>query len=245
MTRVLTATGLKAGYGPIEVIRGIDLHVDAGEVVVMLGANGAGKTTTLAALAGVIPCRGEVEVLEHRDNAPLDVRSRRGLCYLPDERGIVRALTVTENLRLARIEPAEAYRISPILQGLAKRRAGDLSGGEQQILALTRAIASRPKLLIADELSFGLAPIMVNTMLRLARNAAEEGAGVLLVEQYASRALAIADRAYVLQRGRIVVEGPADELIKDVAKLEESYLGSATPVGPDNQPKPNTQRSVG
>jgi len=228
MTRLLTAAALKVGYGPIDVVRGIDLQVDGGEVVVILGANGAGKTTTLAALAGVIPAEGDIEILGRRDKASLDVLTRRGLRYLPDERGIVRGLTVADNLRLARVDPAVAYRISPALEGLAGRRAGDLSGGEQQILALTRAIASRPKLLIADELSFGLAPIVVTRMLALARAAAETGVGVLLVEQYASRALAVADRAYVLQRGRVVIEGDAAELRRDIAALEESYLGTAT-----------------
>jgi branched-chain amino acid transport system ATP-binding protein len=227
VTRVLSAAGLRVGYGPIEVIRGINLHVDAGEVVVILGANGAGKTTTLAALSGVIPIQGgEVEVLGYSDHSTLDVRARRGLSYLPDQRGIVRALTVTENLRLARVDPADAYRISPVLESLANRLGGDLSGGEQQILALTRAIAGKPKLLVADELSFGLAPIVVSSMLQLARSVAESGAGVLLVEQYASRALKLADRAYVMRRGEIVVEGDAKELMKDMDALERSYLGS-------------------
>ncbi|MGW6729689.1 ABC transporter ATP-binding protein [Nocardia sp. NPDC055029] len=224
--RLLSAKDLRAGYGAIDVVRGIELHVEAGEVVVILGANGAGKTTTLAALAGVIPARGEIEILGHHDNAPLHVRSRRGLRYLPDDRGIVRSLTVRENLRLARVDPGDAFDISPELEALLGRTAGQLSGGEQQILALTQAIASRPKVLIADEVSFGLAPIIVSRMLGLARLAADRGTGVLLVEQYAGQALATADRAYVLQRGEIVLQGEASALSNDLESLERSYLGT-------------------
>lgn len=225
--RLLTTTDLRVSYGHIDVIRGIDLHVDAGEVVAILGANGAGKTTTLAALAGVIGSRGDVELFGERDQASLHVRTRRGMRYLPDDRGIVRALTVRDNLRLARVDAVAAFAISPELESLMDRRAGDLSGGEQQILALTRAIASDPKLLIADELSFGLAPIIVGKMLGLARAAAERGAGVLMVEQYAGQALSVADRAYVLQRGEIALQGTAQELGRDLTALEESYLGTA------------------
>lgn len=225
---LLSTTDLKVSYAKVDVIRGIDLRVEPGEVVAILGANGAGKTTTLAALAGVIPSRGTVEILGHDDKAALHVRSRRGMSYLPDDRGIVRELTVRDNLRLARVAPEDAFEISPELKALMRRRAGDLSGGEQQILALTRAIATGPKLLIADELSFGLAPIIVDKMLTLARTAAERGAGVLMVEQYAGQALAVADRAYVLRRGSIALEGTAEDLGNDLEALEQSYLGAAS-----------------
>lgn len=223
----LAAHDLHAGYGEIDVLHGIDLHVDAGEVVALLGANGAGKTTTLRAFAGLLPARGRLDVLGHRDRAPLHVRTRRGMCYLPDDRGIVRSLSVADNLRLAGVKREDAYELSPELEALAGRRAGHLSGGEQQILALTGAIARNPALLMADELSFGLAPVVVARMLRLARLAAERGAAVLLVEQYASQALAAADRAYVLQRGRVAIQGPAADLAGDTDAIERSYLGTA------------------
>jgi branched-chain amino acid transport system ATP-binding protein len=137
----------------------------------------------------------------------------------------VRALTVEDNLRLARVPPAVAFDISPELEPLRDRAAGQLSGGEQQILALTRAIATKPKLLLADELSFGLAPIVVSRMLALVRSAAENGAAVLVVDQYARRALEIADRAYVLQRGEVAVAGDPDLLSVDIEAIERSYLG--------------------
>nr|WP_237556162.1 ATP-binding cassette domain-containing protein [Streptomyces sp. SID5914] len=225
-SKVLAAHDLHAGYGKIDVLHGIDLHVDAGEVVALLGANGAGKTTTLRAFAGLLPSRGRLEVLGHDDRAPLHVQTRRGMRYLPDDRGIVRALSVADNLRLAGVDRDDAYELGPELEALAGRRAGHLSGGEQQILALTRAIASAPALLMADELSFGLAPVVVSRMLRLARLAAERGAAVLLVEQYASQALAVADRAYVLQRGRVALQGPAADLAGDLDAIERSYLGT-------------------
>ena len=136
-------------------------------------------------------------------------RTRRGLAFLPDERGVIRALTVEQNLRVAGVSSHDAYQISPELEALNNRKAGDLSGGEQQILALTRAIASRPRLLLVDEISFGLAPIVVTRMFDLIKRVAEQGAAILLVEQYARHALEISQRAYVLQRGTIALHGPS------------------------------------
>jgi branched-chain amino acid transport system ATP-binding protein len=133
---------------------------------------------------------------------------------------------VEQNLRLAGVLPVDAYQISPELEALKARKAGDLSGGEQQILALTRVIASRPTLLLADEISFGLAPIVVTRMFDLIQKVAEQGTAVLLVEQYARRALEIADRAYVLQRGTVALHGRASELLADIESLEQSYLGA-------------------
>ena len=234
MNPVLVVSKLTAGYGHVEVVHGLDLHVEAGEIVALLGPNGAGKTTTLLAIAGAIPSRGQVELAGRPAPATLLGRTRRGLAFLPDQRGVIRALTVEQNLRLAGLPPAVAYQISPELQVLKNRRAADLSGGEQQILAITRAIASGPELLLADELSFGLGPIIITRMFDLLRKAAEQGAGILLVEQYARRALQIADRAYILQRGTVAVGGQAAELLADIDILERSYLGAvAKPTLPD------------
>jgi branched-chain amino acid transport system ATP-binding protein len=221
---LLTLRRFEAGYGPVKVLRRIDLDVDSGEIVVLLGANGAGKTTTLRAIAGIIPSTGEVEVLDKRGTASLHVQANRGLAYLPEERGIIRSLTVTENLRVSRVSIEKAVEISPELASLADRPAGLLSGGEQQILALTRAIAGEPKLLLADELSLGLAPLIVQRMLKLVQLAAARGAGVLMVEQFAHQALQVAHRGYVLERGEIVLDGTAAHLNEAMDRIEESYL---------------------
>jgi branched-chain amino acid transport system ATP-binding protein len=223
---VLSARGLEAGFGHVRVLHEIDLEVNAGELVVLLGANGAGKTTTLLALAGVIPSTGDIRL--HRSAAPASLyeRARLGLAFLPEERGIIRSLTVAENLRLARVPFSEACEISPELRPLEHRCAGLLSGGEQQILALTRAIAGSPKVLLADELSLGLAPMVVHRMLGLVQLAASRGAGVLIVEQYARQALEVATRAYVMQRGVIVLDGEAADIKRDIDEVERSYLGT-------------------
>ncbi len=225
MTIVLEARNLFAGYGGVPVLHGIDLRVHEGEVVALLGANGAGKTTTLLALAGVIPSHGEIIVNGSPAAGPLHQRARAGLSFLPEERGIIRALTVREHFDLAQVDQEACFEISPQLRALANRQAGQLSGGEQQILALTRAVASNPKVLLADELSLGLAPIVVSRMLGLARQLAERGAGVLLVEQFARQALLVSDRAYVLRRGQIVLSGTASDLLADIGTVEKTYFG--------------------
>lgn len=224
MTTVLRASGLRAGYGQVEVLRGIDVHVDAGEVVAILGANGAGKTTTLLALSGALPSTGELEIMGSRSSLALHQQIRTGLQFLPEERGIIRSLSVRDNLRLGRADVDAALALSPELEALLDRTAGNLSGGEQQILALTRALANSPMLLLADELSFGLAPLVVSRMLELVRRAADAGAGVLIVEQYARQALAYSDRGYVMRQGEIVIEGPAVELANDMESIEASYV---------------------
>ena len=228
MTSVMVASQLYAGYGRIEILHGIDLHVEEGEIVAMLGANGAGKTTTLLALAGVIPSRGTLGILGRSAHGGLHERARSGLGFLPDQRGIIRALTVEQNLRAARVNPDEAYEISPELLSLKNRKAGNLSGGEQQILALTRALVSRPKLLLADEMSFGLGPLVVTRMFELLHMAAGQGTGVLLVEQFAQRALEVAQRAYVMKRGTIAVEGEACDLLVNFDSVEASYFGASS-----------------
>jgi branched-chain amino acid transport system ATP-binding protein len=225
-TPVLATSGLHAGYGRTEILHGLDLRVGEGEIVAVLGPNGAGKSTTLLALAGVIASTGTVELFGRPAAGDLHQRSKSGLAFLPDQRGIIRALTVLQNLRLAGVSPDDAYSISPELKALKDRKAGDLSGGEQQILALTRAVALKPKLILADEISFGLAPIIVTRMFRLLRTVAGQGVAVLLVEQFAHLALELADRAYVLQRGTVALEGPAADLLADIESVEKSYLGT-------------------
>jgi len=222
---LLRAAGLSAGYGGVPVLRGIDLHVAAGEVVVLLGANGAGKTTTLLTLAGELPVLGgSVELLGASAHGRLDRRARAGVAYLPEGRGVLRSLTVKENLQLGLGDVERAFELGPELRRLAGRRGGLLSGGEQQILALARALAAEPRLVLADELSLGLAPVIVRRMLAAMRGAAERGAGVLLVEQHAAQALAFADRAYVLRRGEIVMSGPAPDLLDRLDELGSAYL---------------------
>ena len=223
---VLTTSGLRAGYGRTEILHGLDLRVGEGEIVAMLGPNGAGKTTTLLAVAGVIDSTGTVEMFGRPAVGGVHERTKSGLAFLPDQRGVIRALTVLQNLRLAGVSPDDAYSVSPELKALKDRKAGDLSGGEQQILALTRAVVSRPKLVLVDEISFGLAPIVVTRMFRLLRTVADQGVAVLLVEQFAHLALELADRAYVLQRGTVALEGRAADLLADIESVEKSYLGS-------------------
>lgn len=221
---VLEADGLHAGYGAVEVLRGVSLHVSAGEMVAILGANGAGKTTTLMVLSGALPYSGRVAAMGASAVEPTHRRVRRGMQFLPEERGIIRTLNVRDNLRLGRANLDDALALSPELEPLLNRKAGNLSGGEQQILALTRALATSPRLLLADELSFGLAPKIVSRMLGLVRAAANNGAGVLIVEQYARQALAHSDRAYVMRQGEIVLEGSASDLAADIDTIESSYL---------------------
>ena len=223
---VLTTSGLRAGYGRTEILHGLHLRVCEGEIVAVLGPNGAGKTTTLLAVAGVIDSTGTVEMFGRPAVGGVHERTKSGLAFLPDQRGVIRALTVLQNLRLAGVSPDDAYSVSPELKALKDRKAGDLSGGEQQILALTRAVVSRPKLVLVDEISFGLAPIVVTRMFRLLRTVADQGVAVLLVEQFAHLALELADRAYVLQRGTVALEGRAADLLADIESVEKSYLGS-------------------
>jgi branched-chain amino acid transport system ATP-binding protein len=226
---LLVAEGLSAGYHGHPIVHDLDLTVNAGEVVVLLGPNGAGKTTTLLALAGDLPAlAGEVRLRGNRTKAPLHRRAQDGLSFVTEERSVFMRLSVLENLRVGRIDMDYALALFPELEPLLRRRAGLLSGGEQQMLSLARALARRPKLLLVDELSLGLAPLVVVRLLDAVRRAAhEDGVGVLLVEQHVKQALAVADHVLVMQRGQIVLRGPKDEVAGRVAELEAAYLSDA------------------
>ncbi len=222
---LVSVHGLAAGYGDLAAIRDLDLEVLPGEVVALLGPNGAGKTTTLLTIAGELsPLAGEVRCLGTRAGAPLQQRVRQGLAFVPEERAVFTSLSVSGNLRLRRGATDEALELFPELAPLLRRRAGLLSGGEQQMLTLGRALAGDPRLLLVDELSLGLAPLVVARLLRAVRAAADRGIGVLLVEQHASEALSIADRVVVLSRGRVALQGTAAELGAHMADLERAYL---------------------
>jgi sulfate-transporting ATPase len=223
---VLKAEGLSAGYGDLAAVRDLDLIVHAGELVALLGPNGAGKSTTLLTLAGeMAPLGGRVSYLGRGRDDPLHSRVRHGLGFVPEERSVFQSLTVSANLRLGPGPTETALALFPELRTLLGRRAGLCSGGEQQILALARALAARPRLLLVDELSLGLAPLVVSRLLEALRAAADEhGTGVLLVEQHAGQALAVSDRAYVLNRGKVVIEGSSADLFADPSALERAYL---------------------
>jgi branched-chain amino acid transport system ATP-binding protein len=227
MTTLLSGEGLTAGYGANPVLRDVNVHVDAGEVVALLGANGAGKSTTLLALSGELTAsQGRVLWKGSPTRHPLHRRARNGLAYVTEERSVFMSLTCEENLRLGRGGVKKAVALVPELGPLLKRKAGLLSGGEQQYLTLARALAAEPEVLMADELSLGLAPILARHLLDKARAAADRGAGVLIVEQHISQALRIADRVYVMQRGRIALEGTAAEITDRLDEIESAYLTS-------------------
>lgn len=245
MTVLFELSGLAAGYDERAVVSGVDLCVDAGELVCLLGPNGAGKTTTLLAAVGVIhPMSGTVS-LDGRAlvGGPSRI-TREGLSLVPEDRSLFPSLTVAEHLRLGRrrrhigrdrsavaesdVTDRDVFGWFPALARINSRRVGLLSGGEQQMVAVARALMGRPKVLMIDELSLGLAPLVVESLLQTLRTIAlETGCGVLLVEQHVQLALAASDRAYVMNRGRIVLDGPAVDIAADPSRLHASYLGAA------------------
>ncbi len=223
---VLAARGVAAGYHGRAVIEDVSIELRAGQVLALLGANGAGKTTTVLTLAGEVrPLRGTVEQRGRAVTAPLYVRARRGMRLVTEERSVFMALSAEDNLRLAHRDIGPCVRLFPELEPVLGRRAGLLSGGEQQMLTLARALVGEPSVILIDELSLGLAPIIVSRLVSAVRAAADRGCAVLLVEQQTRHALEIADRACVMRRGRIALEGGAKELAADPARVEASYLG--------------------
>jgi branched-chain amino acid transport system ATP-binding protein len=225
--RILSVNNIEVIYDHvILVLKGVSLEVPRGGIVALLGANGAGKTTTLLTLAGEVPMQhGTITWLGHRARGPLHRRARSGLGLLTEERSLFMNLSVRQNLRLGRGSIEDALEIMPELRELMNRRAGLLSGGEQQMLTLARALAGDFKLLMLDEISLGLAPIIVRRLLSLVRRAAgERNLGVLLVEQHVGSALNFSDRAIVLRRGQIVLEGESASLRSRVDEIASAYL---------------------
>lgn len=245
MSALLELRGLSAGYGGVAVVHDLDLTVAAGEVVALVGANGAGKTTTLLTVSGLLPPLGGALTVLGTTSASEGGRfgrrpgptswslARRGLAHVLEDRSLFFDLTAAENLRLGRrrrgpgIDLDRVLSWFPALVPVLDRRAGVLSGGEQQMLALARAVVARPRMLLVDELSLGLAPRIVEDLLPVVRTIAEEtDAGVVLVEQHVDLALAVADRALLLSGGRAVWSGEAGALAADRELLERGYLGT-------------------
>jgi branched-chain amino acid transport system ATP-binding protein len=233
---LLKVTGLKVAYGGIQAVKGVDFEVREGELVSLIGSNGAGKTTTMKAITGSLPINdGDIEYLGKsiRGQGPWDL-VRQGLAMVPEGRGVFARMSIIENLQMgAYIRDDKAgilqdidkvFTIFPRLKERRDQLAGTMSGGEQQMLAMGRALMSRPKVLLLDEPSMGLSPIMVDKIFEVVRDVYAQGVTVLLVEQNASRALSIADRGYVMESGVVTMTGDAKTMLKD-PKVRAAYLG--------------------
>jgi branched-chain amino acid transport system ATP-binding protein len=226
---------LQVAYGGIQAVKGVSLKVRAGEWVSLIGSNGAGKTTTMKAITGLLKPNGGQVRYQGQDIAgvgPWDLL-RQGLAMVPEGRGVFARMTIDENLLMGAYsrndgeitaDTERVFETFPRLKERRKQLAGTLSGGEQQMLAMGRALMSRPRLLLLDEPSMGLAPIMVDRIFEVIQTVAKQGVTLLLVEQNASRALQLADRAYVMDSGEITMEGPARQMLND-PKVREAYLG--------------------
>jgi len=233
---LLKVKGLKVAYGGIQAVKGVDFEVHEGELVSLIGSNGAGKTTTMKAITGSLPINdGDIEYMGKsiRGQGPWDL-VKQGLAMVPEGRGIFTRMTILENLQMGayirndkaeiQLDIEKVFGIFPRLKERKDQLAGTLSGGEQQMLAMGRALISRPKVLLLDEPSMGLAPIMVDKIFEVVRDVSAQGVTVLLVEQNASRALAIADRGYVIDSGLITMTGDGKTMLKD-PKVRAAYLG--------------------
>ena len=233
---LLKVTGLKVAYGGIQAVKGVDFEVNEGELVSLIGSNGAGKTTTMKAITGTLPINaGDIEYLGRsiRGKGAWDMVNE-GLAMVPEGRGVFTRMTIIENLQMGayiRNDKADIatdmekmFTIFPRLRERKDQLAGTMSGGEQQMLAMGRALMSRPKVLLLDEPSMGLSPIMVDKIFEVIRDVAAQGVTILLVEQNASRALGIADRGYVMESGLITMSGDAKVMLRD-PKVRAAYLG--------------------
>lgn len=235
---MLQVEGIRAGYGPIEVLRGVSLRVDQGEIVTLIGANGAGKTSTLMCVSGIQPLRGGRITFLGEDIAkvPAHALVGKGLAQVPEGRKIFPRLTVFENLEMGAYlrrdkegiaaDYERVYALFPILRDRRKQLGGTLSGGEQQMLAIGRALMSRPKLLLMDEPSMGVAPMLIAKIFEAVRQLNQQGMTILLVEQNAHAALKLAQRGYVLEGGSIALEDSAQNLLSD-PRVREAYLGES------------------
>jgi len=239
---------VRAGYGPVEVVHGFSLTANGGTIVTVLGPNGAGKTTLLATIAGLYPAQGgSVTVLGNPlKNGRPRAASRAGLVLVADDRSLFTALTIDQNLEAARgrhkMSLSDVFDLFPPLAQRRRVTAGNLSGGEQQMLAIARAVIQEPRVLLIDEMSMGLAPVIVESLLPIVKRVATEaGAVVLLVEQHVGLALEIADRALVMTHGNITLDRPAIDLAEDPALLEATYFGAPEPSADTNPPGPEQQ----
>ena len=236
MTTLLSVKNLHVSYGKVEAVSGVSLEMQAGQIVTVIGPNGAGKTTLLAALMGLLPSRGESRYEQHDLRAlNTEERVRHGICLVPERRELFTEMTVEDNLVLGaytrwsdraavRRDLHDVYARFPRLSERCSQLAGTLSGGERQMLALGRALMAKPRLLLLDEPSLGLAPLIVREIFRIVMGLRELGVSILLVEQNARAALETADYGYVLETGTIVLRGPASDLIHN-PQIIDSYLG--------------------
>jgi len=255
MDPVITVKDMCTGYAGQPVVHDLNFDVMPGEVLCLLGPNGAGKTTTMLALAGELPLiEGEVHFAGMKSNAPLYKRARNGMSYVTEERSVFKGMTLRDNLRIGGVSVDEAVALFPELGKRLGVRGGLLSGGEQQMLTLARALGRKPRLLLADELSLGLAPLVVDRLLQAVRRAADEsGTAVIMVEQHAHKALNYTDHAIVMRRGRVGLDLTGEQARHRIGEVEQAYLTSAggdvnageADLAAHHQARPNANSSAG